>query len=209
MSVVKNTFAASAILLGLGMSPAYAVGFDFTGFADGGNTVIDSNSAPVTSTIVVLHDLTITDINVEVNLEHSFLGDLTIDLTGPDSTTIRLMGDDDGSPTINFDGGGGDDLVMTLFDDEAATSIITDSSVLAPFTGSFSPREALSVFDGTSSAGSWTLTVTDNVVIDTGTFGDWTIFFNGDQAVDVVEPATLGLLGLGLVGFAATRRRTR
>lgn len=137
-----------------------------------------------------------------MNLEHTWVGDLDIDLIGPDLTTVRLMGDNG----LFVDGSSGDDLVMTIFDDEALVSITTAQAADAPYTQSWIPREALSIFDGTSSLGDWTLRITDTVNVDGGTFGNWRLTIEGEP-VDVSEPGALGLLGLGLAGLAVGRRR--
>ena len=188
-------------------TPASAVVISMTGTADGSSTIGPNIADPgVTSTVSIADDLVITDIDVEVNLQHAWLGDLIIELQGPDSTTVRLMGD---GPLGFFldDGGSGDNLVMTVFDDEASTPIAGFNDG-APFTGSFQPREALSIFDGSSSLGDWTLLVFDDEDLDGGTFGSWTITITSEP-VSVSEPGALGLLGLGLAGLVGAYRRRR
>ena len=95
-------------------------------------------------------------------LTHTFDGDLEMTLIGPG-----------GSPSVtlvNNRGGSGDNFTNTVFDDEAATAI---SAGVAPFTGSFRPESPLSVFDGLSQTGTWTLRIDDQVSGDSGTLSAW------------------------------------
>ncbi|MEO1618838.1 MAG: proprotein convertase P-domain-containing protein, partial [Planctomycetota bacterium] len=107
---------------------------------------------------------TVADLQVELNLTHTFTADLGIDLVAPDgSTRVNLF---------NRRGGSGNDLLGTRFDDAADTDI---SSGVAPFTGTFRPEELLSTFDGLATDGTWTLEVTDNAGGDQGTLLDWSL----------------------------------
>ena len=67
------------------------------------------------STLFVPVSGRIKDLDVRINsIDHSFVGDLKVELTSPDNaTTVRLI-EHVGGPN-----NGGDDLVDTLFDDEA------------------------------------------------------------------------------------------
>ena len=175
------------------------------GTADG-SAVLDHTAAPVVSTILVPDNFVVTDVNVEVNLAHTWVGDLILELTGPDSTVVRLMGDGpDG--LVGPDGSSGDNLTNTVFDDEALASITGVSSTDAPFTGSWIPRGALSAFDGINAAGNWILTIVDDEAADTGTFLNWSLTFEGREIDgNVPAPGTLLLLALGAVGLARRRK---
>ena len=103
----------------------------------------------------------ITDINVTVEIEHTYRADLIIEIESPNGTIVRLM---DGN-----DGGSGENLHVT-FDDEAANSSMESANhglggsvdfVCQPVAG-----DNLSLFDGESPNGNWTLRVCD------GAFGD-------------------------------------
>jgi MYXO-CTERM domain-containing protein len=115
----------------------------------------------------------ITDVNVAVDITHSYVGDLTVTLESPAGTTITL-----------FDavGGAGIDFIGTVLDDEASASIVTAA---APFTGSFMPETALSAFDGEDPNGDWTLSVTDGAAGDTGTLDEWTLTFEFNSTADL------------------------
>ncbi|MCE5310774.1 MAG: proprotein convertase P-domain-containing protein [Acidobacteriales bacterium] len=142
----------------------------------------------VYSYITVPSGATITDVNVMIDsLSHSYDADLRIWLTSPGGTSIVLF---------ENNGGSGDGLFGTVFDDEASTPI---ASGAAPFTGAFRPIQALSAFDGQNSGGIWTLTVADQIAGDRGTLNAWSLQVDGS---DVPEPATWLLGGVGLLGLA-------
>ncbi len=124
----------------------------------------DTFAAGVTSTITVQDARTVQDVNVTVNITHTWDNDLTLALIPPTGPTINLS---------LRRGGSDDDYVDTVFDDEAATSIVTGS---APFTGSFRPESPLSLVDGINAAGAWKLKVVDVGGEDeVGTIDGWTL----------------------------------
>ena len=136
-----------------------------TADTNGDNFGIGPNAGDITeSVITITDDFIISDINVSLNLFHTFDGDLEIKLIGPDFTTEVILSDENG--------GGGDNYTDTVFDDDADTSIGSGS---APFTGSFVPDGDLNDFNGLSSAGDWKLVITDNYDGDGGALLDWSI----------------------------------
>lgn len=101
-----------------------------------------------------------------VRIGHSFTGDLTLTLSGPDGTTVVLS---------NQRGGNGNDFgtgntdcsgTFTEFSD-ASSTVIADGT--APFAGSYRPEEPLSAFEGKDLNGTWTLKAVDGFGGDTGT----------------------------------------
>lgn len=117
----------------------------------------DNNPVGATASVLVPDSNTIVDVNVKIRLTHTYDGDITLILIGPDSTPVNLS---------LKRGGSGNDYTDTIFDDEAAATIASGS---APFTGSFRPDQPLSAFDGKNSAGTWTFKVVDSASIDVGT----------------------------------------
>lgn len=126
-------------------------------------------SGQVTSTIEVSGLETIDDVNVLLNLDHTFAADLDIFLISPEGTRVELTSDN---------GGGANNYNNTEFDDEAANSITSGS---APFTGVFRPEGSLADFDGENPNGTWTLEINDDFVFDSGTLFNWHIEFNNGE----------------------------
>jgi subtilisin-like proprotein convertase family protein len=133
-----------------------------------GNAVAipDESSVGAASTINVAAAGLVKDLDVRItSLAHTWVGDLAIDLTSPDGTTVRLVQHPGGPDN------GGDNLINTVFDDEAPTNI---SQGAAPYTGAFRPQnDQLSRFDGQQQQGTWTLRVRDLFEGDTGTLNSW------------------------------------
>jgi subtilisin-like proprotein convertase family protein len=119
------------------------------------------------ATITVTEAVRVTDLNVTVSLKHTYVGDLTIRLRGPDGRAVVLF---------SARGGTGNDLAGTTFDDEAVRPL---SRASAPFAGRFRPEQRLATFDGTLAAGTWTLEVFDGAAQDTGCLTAWSLAILG------------------------------
>ena len=124
-----------------------------------------NNGDVTTSVINFANDFVINDVNVSVDIQHTWVGDLDITLTAPDgTTTVELM------PSGTC--GNCDDMNVT-FDDDAANPI---TGAAAPISGDFQPASgSLSTFNGLQSAGDWTLTITDNANQDGGNLLSWSL----------------------------------
>ncbi len=138
------------------------------------NSPIGPGAGVITSSIInFTDDFIVNDVNVTVNLTHTWVGDIDIKLVGPDNSEVVLF---------DRHGGSGDNLTNTVFDDDASTDI---ASGAAPFTGTFSPDGSLADFNGLNSAGDWTLVITDNAGGDGGTLLDWSIQLCGDPNLSI------------------------
>jgi subtilisin-like proprotein convertase family protein len=139
----------------------------------------DNNPAGVTSTINVTGaGASLWDVNVTVNITHTFNSDLAFTLTSPTGTTVSLSTNNDGSADNVFAG--------TTFDDQADPNsqipyavnpnIVSDhtytNNVVVPL---LTPEEPLAAFNGQNPNGTWTLKAVDNVGADTGTINSWSL----------------------------------
>jgi len=113
--------------------------------------------------ISVTESGTITDVNVRLNINHTWDADLDLYLVHPDGTVVELSTDN---------GGSGDNYVNTLFDDSAPTAITAGT---APFTGTYRPEGLLSTLNGREMSGNWSLQVTDDTSTDSGTFLNYSL----------------------------------
>ncbi len=105
---------------------------------------------------------TITDANLTVDIAHTWNDDIELRLTSP-SVAVQLLWLDCG--------GSGDNTQVTIDQDAAALSTCPNAG---PITGTFLPTNGTAVvsaatgnmdaFNGSASAGVWTLNVTDDLV---------------------------------------------
>jgi len=105
----------------------------------------------ITSTRNITLDEVITDVNVTINIQHVWAGDMELKLTSPAGTEVLLLANskcDDGT----------DDIGVT-YDDEGV--VLVCSTVVPCVQGTIIPEAALSAFDGESTMGNWVLTATD------------------------------------------------
>jgi subtilisin-like proprotein convertase family protein len=124
----------------------------------------------VVSTITISRDVTIRDLNVQVNASHTYDSDMRMTLVGPDGTRVNL---------VNRRGGSGDNFTGTTFDDEAGEGIWQGS---APFAGSYRPEYLLSAFDGKNARGTWAIVVEDVALFDGGRLNGWSMTLSGGSS---------------------------
>ncbi|MBX3386615.1 MAG: S8 family serine peptidase [Phycisphaeraceae bacterium] len=153
--------------------------------------IVDAGT--ITSTIFITDGRTIADLNVRLNITHTFVGDLRISLRGPSGDVVVLS---------NRRGGSGDNFANTRFDQQASIPI---GAGTAPFPGSYIPEDDLNVFNGQSASGLWTLTIQDLKATDAGTLNSWSLeltlnndIFGPFEYNDTITFATpTGINGIG------------
>ena len=118
----------------------------------------------VVSTITVSDSFTIADLDIELDITHTWDSDLQVVLIAPNGTRIELFADV---------GGSGDDFTGTILDDDAEMAI-TDG--VAPFAGRYQPQNPLAAAQGSNVVGLWKLEITDSYpYIDGGTLNSWSL----------------------------------
>jgi subtilisin-like proprotein convertase family protein len=165
---------------------------DGSGLRENGVTIVRATDVPaeIRDLSKATHELevsgivgAITDIDVRIDLTHTWDNDLAVALISPSGRRITL---------IDNVGGSGDNFIATLLDDEAATPI---SGGVAPFSGAFRPLVRLSAFDGQSPNGHWKLEITDQVRRDAGRLLAWSLVISHSEPV-----ATTDGLGIYRIG---------
>lgn len=143
--------------------------------ADAPNLAIVDNST-VSTTIDVTDDYVITDLNVDLNISHTWTSDLIITLESPTGTQVVIF---DG----NVDGCSGDDII-DLYDDESANALDCQAGTANAFPeDDYIPSNPLAGFDGESTLGTWTLYVEDDAGGDSGFVNSWGLIYEIDPIV--------------------------
>lgn len=154
-----------------------------------GLAIPDGQPFGVIDSMTITDDYEIADMDVRIdNLTHTFTGDVTFAVRGPNGYGSDFMSILGGVT----DGGPGDNFVNTVIDDEATNDLISEVAANAPFTRSYFPVlnspqwvtagvgtpdgvPQLSRFDGTSTLGIWKAVVSDQFTADTGTLNSWSL----------------------------------
>lgn len=156
------------------------------------DAAIPDNATPLVNMLTFPTAGEIVEVSVGLDITHTRIGDLDIQLTH-NGTTITLYS---GECTAE------DNLINTRFDDQAAGDI--DCSV-TDHTGTFTPFQALAAYVGDEAMGDWTLTITDMSAGETGTLRAWDVVVllhaadpfgsqdcNGNDVPDECDSATCG-----------------
>ena len=158
------------VWLALGLFAAPAQAQTSTTYSNTATGAISETATPCTAPLVrnftVAANAQVTDVNIGVQLTHSYRGDLRATLVSPTGTVVNLI-TNVGTSANNLN---------ILFDDSAAASITTHSSnndsttAAPPYQRTFRPQGSLADFNGEGSAGSWQLTICDSLNSDNGNF---------------------------------------
>jgi subtilisin-like proprotein convertase family protein len=131
------------------------------------------DQATVTSPLVVPDTFLINDLDVHVVIDHTWVGDLKIDLVSPAGTTVTLL-DRPGDPA---QGNGCPDDNMDVTFDDAATVLLEDHCAGTDpwYAGRALPVMPLLAFAGENVNGTWRLVVSDNAGADVGDILSWSV----------------------------------
>ncbi len=147
-----------------------------------GLNIPDNTPSGITNTLTITNNRYIADLNVYLNVDHSWVGDLVVNLTHrtPEAsdTTITLL-NRPGLATQK-DGCGKPDLVA-IFDDDSPLAaqdwcggISPDPNVPMPAIGGmFSAYTPLTTFIGEGIAGEWSINISDQSHANTGNLNSW------------------------------------
>jgi subtilisin-like proprotein convertase family protein len=135
---------------------------------------IPDNSSTV-STIEVTLDAVISEVNVNnLRIDHTYIGDLRVQLTSPAGTTVTLF-DRIGFPESPF-GCGGEDLLLDLSNNAGLSATELENTCNDSgfgVQGAYQPLESFLAFAGEPTEGIWTLRVFDGASSDVGRLISW------------------------------------
>jgi len=117
--------------------------------------ISEEGTPMVTASIFLAQDLRISDVNVNLELSHTFLEDLTVTLISPEGTRVTLLSKNCGN--LNN--------IIAVFDDDGASITCSGNPAIS---GSVKPLGSLASFNGESTLGEWILEVQDGAVSDGG-----------------------------------------
>ncbi len=100
--------------------------------------------------------------NVLAQITHPWISDLTVSITSPAGTTVELISEQCNDL----------DNLNATFDDAGVALVCGTNPAIS---GILIPSQALAAFNGQSSTGTWTLTVSDGYNQDGGSLTNWSL----------------------------------
>ncbi len=128
----------------------------------------------------------IRDLDIRLDISHTWTGDLRIQLTHLQSgRSIELIDRPGSSPGGDMDGCSLNNIKAILDDDISLpvenecspfpAAIAVNDYIEAAIAGTYIPQQELASFDAEPITGDWVLTVSDNAPVDTGVLNQWCI----------------------------------
>lgn len=118
--------------------------------------------ATISSSVTILQDLPVSDVNLALEIDHTFLEDLIINLISPSGTKVALVSKSCGSSNN----------INAIFDDEGSEISCSGDPAIS---GTVRPLVALASFNGESALGTWTLEIEDTATSDGGQLKAFTL----------------------------------
>jgi len=192
MKQAKHLLMLAICLLGSLMLTAQP----FTADATGGGTALVDNADDLPGAPFQMFSMDVTDagtvsedlqVSIFVDITHTWIGDITLQLTSPAGTTLQLT---------NLPFGNTGDIIMGTWSDEGL-----GFAMLAPsgdITGEYMAEGGtfLDAFGGESITGTWVLNVRDEAGGDLGTFNGATITF-----AEPVDPLATNMQEINVAGI--------
>ncbi len=139
-------------------------------------TIATTANVTINSTLNVPDNVTISDVNVTVNVSHTWVNDLTMTLISPTGTQVQLVaGPCSSNSLLN---------IVGTFDDSGSVLVCGTNPAIS---GNVKPIQVLSAFNGQSSLGLWTLRILDSFAQDGGTLNSWSINLCNTQPLSTSE----------------------
>jgi subtilisin-like proprotein convertase family protein len=149
------------------VSPNFSIGYTITNVCNSytmntGFAIPDDDPAFTVRSINVPTTTNISDVNLAVNLTHTYVEDLQIVLQGPMTTTTQS--------TVFSQSCTNNDNINATFDDQGA-GIVCATTI----TGNVTPSTPLSIFNGLNPNGNWLVAIRDVGTGDSGNVVSYTL----------------------------------
>jgi subtilisin-like proprotein convertase family protein/environmental stress-induced protein Ves len=160
-----------------------------------GLSIPDNNPAGINSDIVSSESGAIASLEMSLDITHTWVGDLIINLTHVESgTSIELVNRANG---VDATFGCSSENIQTGVNDDAPVSLQEDcvdgGQAVAYPEPAYTPNNPLATFIGEAVSGTWRLNVSDNAGDDHGTLNEWCL-------LPTVETHSIGGTVSGLEG---------
>ncbi|MGX1931333.1 reprolysin-like metallopeptidase [Flagellimonas sp. 2504JD4-2] len=109
----------------------------------------------IVTSVQLFEDLPVSDVNVSIELTHTFLEDLIIDLISPSGTRVTLVSNACGDANN----------INAVFDDSGSALVCSGNPAIS---GTVAPLGSLSSLNGETTLGEWTLEIRDTAANDGG-----------------------------------------
>ncbi|GEQ86856.1 hypothetical protein ULMS_23640 [Patiriisocius marinistellae] len=137
--------------------------------SDSPNLIIEDLNT-VSTTMNVTDNVNITDLNIELQIAHTYVGDMIITIESPAGTQVTIFNGTN-------DGCSGNDIT-TLFDDESINGLSCNTGLNAFPEPNYIPSNALTAFDGENTLGTWTIFIQDTFNEDPGILNYWSLLYD-------------------------------
>jgi len=127
-------------------------------------SIPDNNPTGITDVIVINGAGTVTSVKIDLSIAHTYIGDLTIKIISPRGTPV----------VIHNRNGGRTDNINKTYDLQNTPS--------------------LSILNGESANGNWTLSITDTATADAGKLNSWTLHIGTGQAQAITLEDAPGMM---------------
>lgn len=132
----------------------------------------DDDSQGVSTTISIENPRYIVDLDIRLDVSHTWVGDLTFILTHLETGKSISLLNRPGLPGDNS-GCGQDDIAAILDDDISLPAESRCSTNWAAISGIYLPEQPLAVYDNEQISGNWELNASDHNQYDLGQLNEW------------------------------------
>jgi subtilisin-like proprotein convertase family protein len=127
-------------------------------------TIPTTANATVNSTLSVASTGVISDVNITLNISHTWVNDMTVTLISPSGTQVQLVAQPCTSVALAN--------ITATFDDAGVPIVCGNSPAIS---GVVAPVQSLAAFNGQTMNGTWTLRVLDSFAADGGFINSWSL----------------------------------